>query len=174
MTRLVIEPVGLHWLYNEESTDLCAHGGVRVLLDGGVVLECGTSDDGFTLSTAALHLLRTIDRNYKPDSDVSGQLIPCCGHWMFFDQDLNEVVNSPCPNGVEGSILHAGDSVTVSLADNPPFVVTGDEWKRAVHEFSAQVRDFHFAVPRDASNQMDAEWYPHFTAEWLRRHEATA
>lgn len=174
MTRLVIEPVGLHWLYNEEPTDLCAHGGIQVLLDGRIVFEQGTTDDGLTLSTGALHLLRTVERDYEPGPDVSGQLVPCCGNWMVFDEDLHEVVNSPCPNGINGTVRHNGDSVEVRLSDNPSFVVTDLEWARAVHEFSAKVRAFYFAIPRDASDAMDAEWHPQFVDEWDRRHEATA
>jgi hypothetical protein len=175
MTRLVIEPVGLRWLYNEEPTDLCAHGGFRVLLDGEVVFEQGTEDDGLTLSTGALHLLRTIERDYEPGSEVSGQLVPCCGHWMVFDQDLNEVVNSPCPNGIDWTVLHVGNSVKIRMSDKAPLVVDKEEWKRAVHDFSAQVRAFYFAdPPRVADDAMDTEWHPHFLDEWNRRHEAAA
>lgn len=174
MTRLDIEPVGLHWLYDKEPTDLCAHGGIRVLLDGKLVFEQGTQDDGYTLSTGALHLLRTIERDYKPGSDVSGQLVPCCGHWMYFDRDLNEVVNSPCPNGIEAAVHHGGDFVEVCFADGVSFAVTNSEWRRAVREFSAKVREFYFSVPRDASDAMDAEWHSHFVEEWNRRHEAAA
>ncbi len=174
MNRLVIEPVGLHWLHDEEPTDLCAHGGVRVVLNGKVLFEKGLQDDGFTLSTGALHLLRTIDRDYVPGADVSGQLVPCCGHWMVFDQDVNEVVNSPCPNGIDGIVRHIGSTVEVRLEENASFAVTESEWKAAVRAFSEKVRAFYFAIPRDSSGQMDAEWHPYFVEEWDRRHEAAA
>lgn len=171
MTRLVIEPVGLHWLYDEEPTDLCAHGGIRVSLDGNVVFEQGTQDDGFTLSTGALHLLRAIERDYEPGSASSGQLLPCCGNWMVFDPDLGEVVNSNCPNGIEWTIRHLNGSVEVSTSDTDSFVVDQTSWKRAVSEFSARVRAFYFAdPPRVVSDETDADWYWQFVEEWSRRH----
>jgi hypothetical protein len=71
-------------------------------------------------------------------------------------------------------VRHVGNSVAVDFSGNASFVVTNKEWKCAVYEFSAQVRAFFFAVPRDASDQTDAEWYPRFVEEWDRRHEAAA
>lgn len=173
MMRLVIEPVGLHWLYNAEPTDLCAHGGVRVTLGDKVIFEAGCTDDGYTLSTAALHLLRTIDRDYLPGEAPSAQLFPCCGNMMVLDQGLAEVVNLPCPNGIDWTIRHRGQSVQVDISEQVRLDVEEAEWKIAVRTFSEQVRAFYFAVPREVSDGEDAKWHPHFVAEWDARQEAT-
>lgn len=175
MARLVIEPIGLHWLYDAEPTDLCAHGGIRVTLDGELIFEAGAGNDGYTLSTSALHLLRTVSRDYDAATTASSQLIPCCGNNMVFDDISGEVVNLPCPNGIEWSVRHSGAGVSVRLSDTLGLTLSSEEWRRAVHAFSARVRDFYFAEPpRLVDNEDDAAWHQHFVSEWNTRHEAAA
>ena len=172
--RLAIEPISLHWLYDAEPTDLCAHGGLRVALDRETIFET-TSDGEWTLSTGALHLLRTVEQDYDAVQSPSRQLIPCCGNYMVFDEALGEVVNMPCPSGIEWGIRHVAAVVIVRFPNGRTCNMPEDEWRRAVHDFSARVRAFYFAEPaRVVDNLQDAEWHPRFVAEWDRLHEAAS
>lgn len=172
MSRLVIEPMNLHWLYVEEPKDLCAHGGMRVSLEGEVLFET-TDESGWTLSTGALHLLRSIDYDYDPSSSPSRQLIPCCGNNMIFDEELGLCANQPCPNGIDWTVRHVATEVSVRFPGDVVVKLTKKEWRHAVHDFSSKVRAFYFAQPaRIISDPLDGEWHPRFVDEWNRLHEA--
>ena len=73
--------IDLHWIKNvDDPIDLCAHGQVYLKI-GEEILSNEQAGD-WTLSAAALLLMRTIKMDYKK-GDFGSQLIPCCG--FFYD-----------------------------------------------------------------------------------------
>ena len=73
--------IDLHWINNEDDpTDLCAHG--KVYLRIGDEILSNEESGNWTLSAAALSLMRTIKTDYKT-GDFGSQLLPCCG--FFYD-----------------------------------------------------------------------------------------
>jgi hypothetical protein len=54
----------LHWLNNsDEQTDLCCHG--KVFFKIGDEIVCDKDTFEITVSSTALHLMRTLKENYK-------------------------------------------------------------------------------------------------------------
>jgi hypothetical protein len=53
----------LHWLCATDAGvhDLCAHGGVRVSLDGELLVD---DPNAYAVSTGGLHLLRTVEADH--------------------------------------------------------------------------------------------------------------
>lgn len=170
---LEIEPLGMHWLdADNEAGDLCLHGGIRVAVSGEALIDTGAED--YALSTGALHLLRTLDRDHTPDRPISEHLVPHCGHVMVVDGESGSVTNVGCAAGVNWWVRHEGSDVVLTFADADARVPAG-EWRRAVCAFSDVVAAFYDAGgkkrPLDALAQ---EWYEPFRAEWerLRRSES--
>ena len=61
-----IRILSLKWLKQiDESTDLCTHGSVYVRIAGKVILDSNDGDE-WTLSAAALNLMRTLEKDYTP------------------------------------------------------------------------------------------------------------
>ena len=164
--RLRIEAINLHWLYEKEPVDVCAHGIVRVFHENEVVFE-GEGD--LTLSTAALNLLRTLTRDYQASGQWGGQLIPCCGNFMVIAPETGLVENCGCPTGVDWRITHRSGLVHIELSDERSIEVTEAEWADAVLNFSENVRSFYFRISRQPEPD-DLEWHAAFVREWNSYH----
>ena len=172
MTRLVIEPLGLHWLYTEEQgADLCAHAGVKVSRGDRIFVDTGPA--GHAVSMGALHLLRTLERDFSNEGEWKRQLIPCCGHALVLDEKSGEVVNIGCSNGVGWHVRHQPDSFALQFENGDAIEVNGGEWRGAVASFSKQVRAFYFSEPRRApEDAYDLAAFRAFVSEWDQRHNA--
>ncbi|MBK7908717.1 MAG: hypothetical protein IPJ78_19515 [Gemmatimonadetes bacterium] len=166
-----IELSHLHWLNADDpSSDLCAHGGLRVSHGERVYVD--EPEAGHAVSTGALHLLRSVERDHCPEDVSCDQLVPCCGHFMVYDADRREVRNVGCPNGISWVVRHRPDGrVALHFPQHEELVLPLAEWREAVIGFSRAVREFYFgAEPKQPAIESDDEWYPHFIAEWERRH----
>lgn len=164
MSRLVIEPIELHWLNREcPNEDLCAHGGVSIVLHGIEIFR--TKEKSLSVSTGALHLLRhvTVD-HMNSDED---HLFPCCAFEMLVDD--GKVKNIGCGHGDDWKIVHAGGDVTLDFYGGPTIKVSAKDWRDAVLKFSSDVRSFYFEE-RKRPGTGDREWFAAFTAEWAERH----
>jgi hypothetical protein len=172
MSGLVIEPFNLHWLKDiDPAADLCAHGGVRVALNGRMLLQ--TDGDDYAVSTAALNLLRTLDADHR--SGEPDRLVPHCGHAMFVDPDSGEVVKMGGVTGVDWSVAHSqleqgATATTLTFINCDAEVLPFAEWRAAVVAFPQAVRDFYFATPKRPESSEDSEWFEAFHREWGRRH----
>ncbi|MBQ9939821.1 MAG: hypothetical protein IJO96_09870, partial [Oscillospiraceae bacterium] len=84
-----IDVDGMQWIGGsaDDPHDLCLHGHVKVQI-GDTQL-----DDHGTVSSTALYLLKTLTEN-KIMSELDIQLIPCCGHTLFANNELTEVTVS--------------------------------------------------------------------------------
>lgn len=138
----LIEP---HWIKNEgdDPTDQCAHGYVELSIDGRSVVS--KADGAWTVSAAALFLLRSVDADHRGQEGVTGgnYVFPCCGFNVYPIQDgAFPCVVSGCPNGIDLSIRHTGDTVTVALEDCEA-TVTRKSWAAIVHEFASLVAAFY-------------------------------
>lgn len=169
---LRLDVVDLHWLEGTDpSSDLCAHGGIRLVADGRVVLE--SPDRGLAVSAGAVHLLRTLERDHTPSSPVGQALIPCCAFTMVYDHDRREVRDYGCPDGFDFWIRHQPDGQVLISADGvAPVAAALGTWRAAVSTFSSVVRAFYFAGgPKTFDRKIDGEWYSHFLREWEQRHQ---
>ena len=102
MSALVLRPVRLHWICGTAEPnprDLCAHAGVDLRIHH--VVFVGPGDGDFTVSSAAIYLLRSLTQSRLLGNDE--QLFPCCGH-AFFDLPGRDALMMGCGNGVDLSV----------------------------------------------------------------------
>src|SRR5688500_4577363 len=137
-----IKIIDLHWIKNaDDPTDLCAHGEVYLRV-GEEILSNEQAGD-WTLSAAALSLMRTIKMDYKK-GDFGSQLIPCCGFFMIADDKEESVNIIGCPNGIDWTILHH-DGTIEHLTDNgAKGIINVKDYKTAVFGFADQVGQFYW------------------------------
>lgn len=166
-----IVPAGLHWIGPEPERDLCAHGGIEVLVDGEPFIT-GEGGD-LALSTGALHLLRTLRADHTPEAPLAEHLVPHCGHFMHMDESTGEVINLGCPLGANWWVRHDGDAVLLTREDGAGHRTRRHAWTLAVAEFADAVDAFYASSPaRQMDDDYDAEWFAAFRAEWARRRTA--
>ena len=91
-----------HWILDNgeyDANDLCSHGKVYIRV-GSEVLNDGKGDS-FTLSTAALLLKRSLQKNCDFE-EFDNLMVPCCGHDMYLNPDDPASVLVPgCRGGVD-------------------------------------------------------------------------
>lgn len=166
-------PAGLHWLGPEPQHDLCAHGGVVVLVDGEEFVR--SEDADLAVSTAALHLLRTVVADHTPESPVGEHLVPHCGHFMVVDGETGLVANVGCPWGENWWVRHVDGVVVLTRGDGAERRVGRGAWAGAVADFADAVEAFHAASPpREFSDDYDAGWFAVMREEWTRLRAAAA
>ena len=132
-----IDVDNFQWINGPEDDpqDLCLHGHVTAWI-GDTLLE----DDG-TVSATALYLLKTLtDDKVMAECDI--QMIPCCGHTMFANRELTEVMISGCPNGTDWSTIHEGDSVRLILPSGQEKVVELSAYREEVLRFAEKVKEY--------------------------------
>ena len=86
---ITLQATSLTWLNTEEDcpTDLCAHGKVHFAIDD---IEFVAPAEEWTLSAAAIYLLRTLERDHTPANRVGDHLFPCCGHTIYADEGCED------------------------------------------------------------------------------------
>ncbi len=134
-----------HWINDEgdDPNDQCAHGGIALTVDDvPLVLE---SDGEWTVSAAALFLLRSVTADHIQGSSVSGgnYLIPCCGHYVCpWEKNKYGFEIMGCPNGIDLGIQHDKGLVRVWTDDHRVSVSLRD-WAGAGLQFSDRVQSFY-------------------------------
>ena len=169
MEPFTLRLLRLQWLAGTPpETDLCAHGQVAVRLGNGVLSD---ETDTWTVSAAALFLLRTLTTDHTAARPVWDQLLPCCGFTMWPDATSGDVLVLGCPRGVDWWVEHHGPHVQLTAPGGEPVLVPFGEYLAQVLAFADQVEAFYQIsapkhVPDDA---LDAQGYALFWAEWHRR-----
>ena len=168
---IVLNLISPTWIDGAEDNpnDYCAHGHIRFSVDG---VDYVTEDMGeWTVSAAALFLLRTVFFNHDEDHSVadSNFLIPCCGHWFTPNQpgQFPNVIPG-CNLGVDPEIHHKRDKVIIAFEDKESMVSWRD-WALAVLGFADQVETFYKSSSPKApieDDPDDREGYELFWEEW--------
>jgi hypothetical protein len=170
-----IDVIEHHWLANlDPSTDLCSHGRVLFRVDGRPVVR--PEDGEYTLSAAALYLLRTLERDHNREAPVGDHLLPCCGH-VLFDDGGSDVGIIGCPNGVDWSVNHEEGAVRLwdgrryPLEEERPFdaLVPIALYRRVVMGFARTVWELFENAEKRIVDAEDRRGYTAFCAEYRRR-----
>ena len=156
----------LTWINDnkDDPEDLCLHGHAVVII-GNHKLEYEA-----TVSATALYLLKTLTEDHIIFED--NQMLPCCGHFMIPNEELDTVTILGCPNGIDWSVIHnKDDSVTLELEDGTKEIVTITDYEKQVYRFADVIENFYLScspkvMPKDPfeKNAYIAFWY-----EWHRR-----
>lgn len=169
---LRLETHDLHWLRSVDPVaDLCAHGGFALTLDGADLVDARAQE--WSLSAAAVHLLRTLDADHHGTARVGAHLVPCCGHAMFPGDAPDTVMFIECPEGVDFGVVHRAHEVELHIPERAPVRVPRAAWTAAVTAFADEVDAFYRAQPaRRPADEHAAEGYRLLRAEWSRRRAA--
>ena len=99
------------------------------------------------------------------------QMIPCCGHTMFANKELTEVVISGCPTGTDWSTVHEGESIRLILPTGQEEIVELSAYREEVLRFAEKVEAFYNScAPKELfANEYDRNGYIAFWNEWHRR-----
>src|SRR5262249_9530414 len=148
--------------------DLCAHGGVLVTQDDRVLVD--DRGENWTLSAAALFLLRSLVSDHTPQSRVGDQLFPCCGHAMYVQDASDDVVIVGCPRGRDWQVQHRAEKVVLVFEGERQVSIPEADWREAVLGFSDAVEAFYASCAEKQHLDPDeAAGYKAFRAEWRRR-----
>ena len=164
-----LDILSLHWIDEsaDNPDDLCLHGNV-VTKVGEEIFEYYA-----TVSAAALVLLRTLTENHAVGTD--NQILPCCGHFMIANENLDSVEICGCPNGMDWNVTHEANEDTnqiriVTQNGNEVFIEFAD-YQKEVFEFADKVEEFYkkCAPKKMPDDNFEKNGYIAFWAEWRRR-----
>ncbi|SDX46194.1 hypothetical protein [Hymenobacter psychrophilus] len=166
--------LSIGWMENlDEELDLCAHG--KVLARIGNTILSDASQGTWTVSAAALFLLRTLSLDHTPAAPVGDQLLPCCGFTMWPNPDAvsGDVLVFGCPNGADWSVEHTAEEVRLTAPEGEQAVITSQEYQHTVLRFVDEVHTFYQSskpkAPQD--DPEDAAGYEAFWREWHQRYQ---
>jgi hypothetical protein len=163
------------WLENtDEQEDLCAHGNVLVRIGSAILSDAEAGR--WTVSAAALFLLRTLTQNHTPVTPVGDQLLPCCGFTMWPVDNSADVLVLGCPNGVDWIVEHVPQGIQLTAPCGEGVVISNAEYQEAVLSFAREVHAFYqrSAPKRLPADPEDAAGYELFWREWNRRYNNSA
>lgn len=165
-----LRPTNLHWIKGtaDDPTDLCAHSGVEFQIDGDLLVQ--ESDGDWTVSAAAVHLLRTLSQPHLKREPLAEHLFPHCGHGMFDVVGQDDVLILGCNLGVDFEVVQVGAAYSLTAADGRRHRIAASDWRRAVCEFSDAVQAFYAASsPKQPSDDADRKGFQKFLSEWSQR-----
>ena len=173
---LTLSLLEAHWLDSPEPLDdQCAHGTVRMSVGEHVLVS--PEDGEFTVSAAALSLLRTLDHDHTPNVLVAegSQLFPCCGFNVWLAGDRFPVLVVGCPSGVDMEIVHRPAGVAI-CGKGVETIVPDSAWRNAVVSFARSVLAFYEREPprNPIADANDREGWQAFWEEYadrLKRHD---
>jgi hypothetical protein len=171
---LILRPTHLHWLNQEveDPADLCAHSPIELTVGGVALVQ--PSDGDWTVSAAALYLLRTLSGPHTAESRLGDHLFPCCGFTMY-DVDEPDVVIIGCLTGMDFDVIREDVQVRLTSADDHVHRAPFLEWRDAVCAFADAVKDFYDrSAPRQPSTHEDERGLRTFWREWERRRASAA
>ena len=150
MQMIVLEASDLQWIKgaDDDPNDQCAHGRVCFAIDDVVFVR--PEDSRWTVSAAALYLLRTLEHDNTSDHSVcsSNFMFPCCGHACWPDEGDFKVICIGCDTGIDVAVKHLGDLIKICTAKGDCRAVQLSEWNRAVFQFADSVAAIYEARPQ--------------------------
>lgn len=170
MIRLTVE--GFQWIKGakDDPNDQCAHGRVDFRINNTQFVK--PEDGVWTVSMAALYLLRTLTEDHLVDNPVAemNSLFPCCGFNVWPLGTRFKVMAAGCATGVNPEVLHSGETVTVR-SDLGSETVPIAEWRTSVMSFADSVRAFYkVCTPKsEIQDEVDRQGWRDFWEEWAER-----
>jgi len=165
MAGFQIDAENFAWVNGDadDPRDLCLHGEATAVIGN----ECFAYR--CTVSATALYLLKTLTQDHLIWED--NQMLPCCGFFLIANDELSEVTISGCPNGVDWSVIHEGESVRLITENGKETIVAMEDYRREVFRFADKIEAYYQScspkiVPQD---EFDRNGYTAFWNEWHRR-----
>ena len=99
-------------------------------------------------------------------------MLPCCGFCLIANDDLTEVAISGCPNGIDWSVIHSGDSVRLILDDGYEISIPMEQYREEVIRFADRIEGYYRTCPPKVlpKDEFDRNGYLAFWNEWHSRY----
>jgi hypothetical protein len=177
---IILRPTNLHWIKgtDDDPADLCAHSGVDFRVDDDALVA--QNDGDWTVSAAALYLLRTLSPSQLKDERWCSHehLFPHCGHSMIDIESEDDVIIVGCSNGIHFDVVRDGDTIRITrmsgqthqVRSGQTYHVGFEGWRDAVCAFSDAVQSFYAASStKRPCGEQETRGFEKFMAEWSRR-----
>lgn len=169
-----IEVDNLHWLADNAAEDLCAHGSVEVRIGDQLVMQ-HSDGAGWSVSAAALLLLRSLSLDHRPDAPLNENLVPCCGTALTLHEGPQDPHITGCPFGFNWWVRHFGDRVRLETVEGVCVECSIEQWRDAVFRFADTVKAFYEGcVPKVFCLDFEEPGYWALHREWDRRRQEVA
>ena len=161
-----IEARDLCWIdgSKDDPKDLCLHGNAKA------VIGERTYEFHATVSATALYLLKTVTEDHVIGKD--NQMLPCCGHFMVPDKDLQNVTIAGCPEGIDWSVIHENGGIKLIAEDGYECEIDPEEYKAEAFAFADMIESFYAQCsPKefDRGDKFRKDCFTAFWNEWRRR-----
>ena len=166
--KFKIELLEANWILKEDTEDdLCAHGHVKIQIGEEIIVD-KEENTNWTISSTALLLLRTLERNHTKEDPVGDQLLPCCGHLFVFEKGMKEVYVCGCPSGINWQVKHIDGLIELNTENGTSVIIEYEYYKNEVLNYVDKVEMFYKDnkpknIPKDKS---DRKGYLKFWEEW--------
>jgi hypothetical protein len=167
---ITLRPTNLHWIDGsiDDTEDLCAHSGVDFRIGDAILIK--PTDGDWTVSAAALYLLRTLSKPHTKQQPITDYLFPCCGNGIFEVEGQDDVQIVGCNSGIDFEVLRIDDDVILTAEGGAKHEVALSAWTKAVTDFSDSVRAFYAASsPKKPADEWEERSFRKFMSEWSRR-----
>lgn len=127
-----------YWINGEKDNkeDLCLHGDISVRIEEEILsYSC-------CVSASALRMLETLEKDHYI-TNTGEQMIPCCGHSMFADENLENVYISGCDNGIDYEVIHNDDYIIIKTEKCESHKINFYKYKKEVINFAESVEKFY-------------------------------
>jgi len=125
---ITLEAIDMQWIQgrDDDPNDQCAHGRVRFEID--YITFVRPRDGLWTVSAAALYLLRTLEHENIPEHSVceTNFIFPCCAHacWLMADGEF-KLICMGCNDGIDIEVRHVGTSIEIGIPNGKRKIVDG-------------------------------------------------
>jgi hypothetical protein len=162
-----IDAYDLCWIdkSNDNPDDLCLHA--------HAVAKIGTEifEYDAVVSATALFLLKTLTENHIIGTD--NQMLPCCGHFIIANENLDNVEIGGCPSGIDWSVEHDTEMVKITTESGKVTSIDKTMYKEKVVKFADKIKAFYDnCSPKkisDIPDEFEKNGYIAFWNEWNRR-----
>jgi hypothetical protein len=160
---------------HEHDRDLCLHGNVFVKI-GDTVLDCGLDEgvmEGWAVSAGAYRMLKSLYKNHSNHTqDSTNQLLPCCGHFMCFDEK-GELDIGGCNNGVDWSVVRENGNVTLTAKnkneEHTQVTIPFEEYREIIFKFADEVKAFYDkSEPKFPQDELEIKTYVRFWEDFSK------
>ena len=162
----------------DDPNDFCAHGRVKFQINNKDFIK--PSDGLWTVSTAALFLLRALEESHATEKNVTvtegNYLFPCCGFSVWPNEGKYKVICIGCNQGIDLSVIINKDSNTVVISKDNSETIGYSAWQTAVCKFVDQVAEFYQKSIKkiEPTDELDRQGWKLFWEEWNLRRRTTA
>lgn len=132
-----------HWINDDglnDFNDLCSYGVLHLQIGEEILSDINTA--AWCTTAAGLHLMKALFSDYS-SGDYCTQLIPCCGHEMYYNEDGIQVEIWGCPAGIDFQIIHRENHVELITVNGTTSTIDISNFKRKILNFVNDVESFY-------------------------------